>query len=62
MSSCTYLLLYKLFCLIIQDRSEAVLVHWGLRIQTKVQADVNRREFIPKLLLSLQQTEMQLHE
>jgi len=32
-----------------------MLVQRQLRIQTEVQADVNGREFIPKLILSLQQ-------
>lgn len=51
-----------LLCLIIQDWSEALLVHWGMRIQTEVKADVNGRQFIPKLLFSLQQREMPLCE
>lgn len=53
----TYLPLYELFCLIIQDGAEAMLVHRGMRIQTEVNADVNGRQFIPKLPLSLQQRE-----
>lgn len=55
-----YLLLYTLLSLIIQGWSKAMLVHWSMRIQTEVEADVNGRQFIPKLLLSLQQREMLL--
>ena len=50
-----YLLLYVLFRLIIQDWSEAMLGHCSLRIQTEVEADMNGREFIPKLVFTLQQ-------
>lgn len=48
-----YLLFYTLLCLVIQDGTEAILVQRRLRIQTEVQADVNRGKFVPKVFFGL---------
>lgn len=57
----TYLLLYELFCLVIEDGSEAMLVQGGLWIQTEIKADVNGGQFIPKFFLGLKERKKQLH-